>query len=228
VVRRVFCTAERLRERQRELFQRVFGGEVFNLYCSREHGCVGFECSRHSAFHIDAGSVIVEILRDGRPAGAGETGDIVITDLLNVAMPFIRYATGDRGTASDAACDCGCPLPTFSALDGRTADTLYRPDGSRVAGLMLDDLFMELPAITHAQFIQDTPASLDVNIVVKPGTAPSIRNAMLPELRSIMGADIEIRIHTLGDIPRNPRSGKYQQVICRVGAADPAAEAVLP
>ncbi len=27
-----------------ELFRRVFGGDVFNLYCSREHGCVGFEC----------------------------------------------------------------------------------------------------------------------------------------------------------------------------------------
>ena len=92
-----------------------------------------------------------------------------MTDLLNHGMPFIRYVTGDLATASAGPCDCGCPLPTFSSLDGRTADTLYRPDGSLVAGLMLDDLFMDLPAITHAQFVQNDVSSLDVNVVVRGG-----------------------------------------------------------
>src|SRR6266550_6678277 len=93
-VTRIFCMAERLLERQRQLFEGAFGGEVFNLYGSREHGMVAFECARHRGFHVDAGSVIVEIVRDGRPALPGEAGDLVVTDLLNSAMPLIRYVTG--------------------------------------------------------------------------------------------------------------------------------------
>src|SRR5437762_3513850 len=215
-VTRIFCTAERLLERRREVFERAFGGEVFNLYCSREHGCVAFECSIHRGFHVDTGSVIVEILRDGRPARPGEAGDIVVTDLLNYATPFIRYVTGDRATASDTTCDCGSALPTFAGLDGRTADIIYLPNGACVAGLMLDDLFMPLPQVTHAQFVQESITALDVNVVVKPGTDGSIREAMLQEIRSLVGHELTVRIHFVGDIPRNPQSGKYQQVICRI------------
>lgn len=221
-VERVLCTAEKLRDHQRELFRRVFGGEVFDLYCSREHGCVGFECGSHDRYHVDAGSVIVEILRDGRPARPGESGEIVVTDLLNRAMPFIRYVTGDVATASDGPCSCGCALPTFSSLDGRTADTLYRPDGSRVAGLMLDDLFMELPAVTHAQFIQTDPSSIDVNAIARGGGTEHLRQMMTSEVRSIMGPDVAVRIHFVDDIPRNPRSGKFQTVICTLPARNGA------
>ena len=226
-VERILCTAEKLHDHQRRLFTRVFGGEVFNLYCSREHGCVGFECSRHDRFHVDAGSVIVEILRDGRPARPGESGEVVVTDLLNRAMPFIRYVTGDLATASDGACDCGCPLPTFSRLDGRTADMLYRPDGSRIAGLMFDDLFMDLPAITHAQFVQNDVASLDVNVVVRGGAGPDLRAAMVSQVRAITGAQVDIRIHIVDDIPRNPRSGKFQIAICNVPGSSRANEVPL-
>lgn len=210
---RVLCTAERLRPRQRELFVRSFGAEVFSLYCSREHGCVAFECGRHNGFHIDTGSVIVEILRDGRAAGPGESGQIVVTDLLNYGMPFIRYVMGDVATAAAGPCGCGCPLPTFANLDGRTADTVYLPDGATVSGVMVEDLFMELPAVTHLQIVQHERASLDVQVVLKPGAGADIEAAMRRELRSLFGPEIGLRIHVVDDIPRNPRSGKYQLVV---------------
>jgi phenylacetate-coenzyme A ligase PaaK-like adenylate-forming protein len=217
-VGQVLCTAERLHDSQRVLFQDVFGGEVFNLYASREHGVVGFECERHRGFHIDAGSVVVEILCDRRPAMPGESGEIVVTDLLNYGMPLIRYATGDVATAPVAPCDCGCPLPIFSGLDGRVSDILYRPDGSRVAGLMLDDLFVEKPNITHAQFVQEDAGSLDVRLVLKQNAdaTPDLQRGVIEEVRSIMGPDIIIRLHYLPDIPRNPRSGKFQLTICKI------------
>jgi len=120
-VARILCTAEKLHERQRQLFERVFGGEVFNPYCSREHGCLAFECGRHAGFHVDTGNAIVEILQDGEPVPPGGTGELVITDLLNHGMPLLRHATGDPATAAAAPCGCGLPFPTFSRLEGRVA-----------------------------------------------------------------------------------------------------------
>ena len=215
-VARIFCTAEKLRDHQRVLFQNGFGGEVFNLYASRENGVVGFECKRHRGFHIDVGSVLVEILRDGRPAEAGESGKIVITDLLNYGMPLIRYETGDLGTAATEPCACGCHLPTFHGLDGRVADTLYRPDGSTVEGIFLTDLFLDHSGFTQAQFVQQDVASLDVYLVLSSNGSRDIQSQVVDEVRSIMGPDMSIRVHFVQDIPRNPRSGKFQEVICKI------------
>jgi hypothetical protein len=39
---------------------------------------------------------------------------------------------------------------------------------------------------------------------------------MLQEIRSLVGPELIVRIHFVSDIPRNPQSGKYQQVICRI------------
>jgi phenylacetate-CoA ligase len=219
---RIFCTAEKLGETQRALLHDTFGGEVFDLYCSREHGCVAFECHRHHGLHVDMGNAIVEILRDGRPVEPGESGELVITDLLNYGMPMIRHATADMATAAAGPCDCGCPFPMFSSLDGRTTDTLYRPDGSVVAGVMLPDLFIDQPGIVQAQFVQEDPRSLDVNLVLSPGASRDISETVVAEIRSIMGHEIAIQLRFVDAIPRNPRSGKYQEVICKIPALNGA------
>ena len=49
--------------------------------------------------HVVAEGYIVEILRDGEPARPGEIGEVVITDLNNYCMPFIRYRIGDLAEA---------------------------------------------------------------------------------------------------------------------------------
>lgn len=215
-VDRVFCTAEKLRDGQRALFEEVFGGEVVNLYCSREHGCVGFECRPHRGLHIDAGSVAVEILSDGRPAEPGETGELVLTDLLNYGMPLIRHATGDLAAWAEEPCGCGCPLPLITGLDGKEEDILYRPDGSLVAGILFSYLFTRHPSVSLAQFVQNDRVSLDVYLVAEEGESEGLRNAALAEVRPIMGPDVDIRVHFVPDIPRNPRSGKFQQVVCKI------------
>lgn len=212
---RVICTAEMLTPEQRTLFTREFRAEVFNLYCSREHGCVAFECREHDGFHIDAGSVVVEILQDGRPAAPGERGEVVVTDLLNYGMPFIRYATGDLAAASAAPCPCGSSLPMLTGLYGRVTDMLYLPDGRSVAGVLLDDLFAEEPSITHSQFVQEDCSRLDVNVVVEGAARDGLRSAIEAEVRSVVGDEVDVRINYMTEIPRNPSSGKYQQVISR-------------
>jgi phenylacetate-CoA ligase len=218
-VRRVLSMAEKLQSHQRSLFAETFGAETFDLYASREHGVSAFECARHDCYHVDAGSVVVELLRDGRPVAPGESGEIVITDLLNYGMPLIRHATADFGTAAMGPCSCGSPFPAFSALDGRVTDTLYRSDGSTIAGVMLVDLFFDDPVILQTQFVQHDVASLDVYTVLAPGAAPAdLTRTVTEEVARMVGSGLRIRVHQVPHIPRNPRSGKYQEVICRVSA----------
>ena len=209
----ILTTAERLSETSRELLRRVFGGEVFNLYCTREYGCVAHECTQHDGLHVDTGSVWLEIIKDGRPAAPGEIGEITVTDLFNRGMPFIRSRTGDLGSLATGPCACGSPFPRLKSLDGRESDIIRRPDGSIVTAIMLLDLFWELPQIRHAQFVQNRLDSLEVLVIVTPEFTPEIEQLALAEVRSMVGEQLAVSLRRVEDLPRNPRSGKIREVV---------------
>jgi phenylacetate-CoA ligase len=219
-VQTIICTAERLTERQRRRLTEVFGGEVYNIYATREHGFVGFECKRHDGFHIDSGNVFLEILRQGTPVPAGESGEIVITDLCNYGMPLIRYRIGDVGRISAKPCQCGSPLPVLESFDGRTTDAVFRPDGTRVDGVMLVDLFTDNKSVREMQIVQDRLEGINVNLVVTPEYDEDMEQQVLHQVKKYIGNQAEIFIHLVPEIPRNPRSGKYQQVICRLSRSN--------
>lgn len=212
----VLTTAERLSAANRIRLTRMFGGEVFNLYCTREYGCVGFECKMHHGLHIDAESVFVEVVKDGQRVEPGQSGEIVITDLLNYGMPFIRSRTGDMGLLSPDPCQCGCPLPVLKALDGRASELIYRPDGSVVPGLMLTDLFADMAPIRFVQFVQERIDELDVRLVVTEGFSEQVRTEVVRQVRELMGQEIAVRVTLVDEIERNPRSGKLREFVCTV------------
>jgi phenylacetate-CoA ligase len=216
----VITTAERLTDAQRSDLGRLFGAEVFNLYCTREYGCIGFECHEHNGLHVDTESVIVEIVRDGQPVAPGESGEITITDLQNRGMPFIRSRTGDIGALSARSCPCGLAQPLLTGLDGRSTDVLYRTDGSTVAGLMLTDLFQDLPAVRYSCFVQERVGELDVLLIATADYSHEMERDVVRQVRDLMGDGIEIKVRRVAELPRNPRSGKFQEVICRI--ANPA------
>lgn len=212
-VKRILCTAERLTGAQRQALKNGFQGEVFNLYCTREHGCVAFECHEHRGLHIDTGSVHIEILEQGRPVPSGTPGNIVVTDLLNYGMPFIRYNIGDRAALSSEACPCGLPFPLLQSLDGRVTDLLHRRDGSTVSGVMLVDLCMDEPAVRYVQIVQENLDTIRLHVEPNVGYDNQARDRLVREVREYMG-EIEVRVVPVDEIPRNPNSGKFQEVVC--------------
>lgn len=209
----IISTAERLNDDQRAILKEVFHGDVFNLYCTREHGCIGFECEDHNGFHLDIGSVHIEVLEEGHSVKQGQAGDIIVTDLFNYGMPLIRYSVGDRGAFSDKPCTCGCNLPLLSSLEGRITDLLYRADGKKVSGIMLVDMFIENPVIVKMQIIQDTIKDIILNLVVTEDFNEGTRQYVVDRVKEYMGKQVKVHIHLVDDIPRNNNSGKHQEVI---------------
>jgi len=213
----VISTAERLTDDQRVQLTAAYKSEVFNLYCTREHGCIGFECGQHDGFHLDAGSVYVEIVNnEGRHARPGEVGDIIVTDLLNYGMPFIRYQIGDRGALSPDPCPCGCHLSLLARLEGRITDVLYRMDGSKVTGVILVDMFIDEPWISQFQIVQDRLDRIDVILVVQDSFDEWRRQIVINRMREYLTGDVDIHVSLVDEIPRNPISGKHQEVICNL------------
>jgi len=117
----VITSAESLLNFQRKTIEEAFGCKVFDYYGSREIGAIAAECEEHCGYHVSAENVVLEFVRDGEHVSAGETGEILLTNLRNFGMPFIRYAIGDVGKPSDDLCSCGRGLPLMSSIEGRVS-----------------------------------------------------------------------------------------------------------
>jgi phenylacetate-CoA ligase len=129
----VITGAEALLDADRAAFEQAFGPQVCETYGCREFMLIGIECAARSGLHVSMENLIVEIVvtEHGRerPARAGETGEVVLTDLHNHGMPFIRYANGDVATAGTTQrCTCGRTLPRIRSVQGRISETLHDAD----------------------------------------------------------------------------------------------------
>ncbi|NUT34819.1 MAG: phenylacetate--CoA ligase family protein, partial [Hamadaea sp.] len=70
-----------------------FQAPVRDSYGMSEVGTIAGQCE-HGNYHVEAERLWVEILSDtGAPVAPGEIGEVVLTNLINRAMPLVRYRT---------------------------------------------------------------------------------------------------------------------------------------
>jgi phenylacetate-CoA ligase len=139
---------------------------------------IGSECARHDGLHTSMETMIVEVLvrrPDGsvRAAAPGETGEIAITDLHNLACPMVRYLTGDLGVAHpEERCACGRGLQRIGPIEGRVTHTLRDGAGNPVSGLVFNILFAVVGELARSfQVIQRRDGSVVLNVVLMHGDA---------------------------------------------------------
>jgi phenylacetate-CoA ligase len=213
-LRSVITAAEGVSPAQRELFQEVFGAPVFASYGSREFKLIAMECER-GVMHVNADNLRVEVIRDGQPAGPGQWGTILITDLHNYGMPFIRYEIGDVAAAATRDCDCGRGLPVLGEIQGRLTDVLQLADGRLVSGLFFPHLLKEFDWIEQYQVVQTDRDRVVVKCVATtPPEEPSLarlRGAIL----AVLGPSVRLEIELVREIARTA-SGKHRSVISEV------------
>ena len=210
--------AEKLHDYQRATIERIFRCPVFETYGSREFMLIGAECEQHAGLHLTAEQLIVEVLDDaGRPTLHGEEGNLVITDLTNHGMPFIRYANGDRGIAGGASCPCGRGLPLLQAVTGRRLDVLTTPDGRSLPGEFFPHLLKELASVHQFQVIQEEPAAITVRLVA-PGWQERDEEWLRREVAATAGPLLRLDILRVDEIPLTA-AGKLQVVVNRLTAA---------
>jgi phenylacetate-CoA ligase len=209
----VITGAEKLHEFQRKTIIKAFGCPVFNTYGSREFMLIGAECEKHHGLHISMENLFVEIIKeDGTPAKEGEMGEIVITDLHNYGMPFLRYKIGDLGIVSETPCPCGRGLILLKDVIGRSLDMLKTPDGRFVPGEFFPHLMKEFKGVKQFQIIQDHIGELTIKIVKSADLKNSDFQFMNDKIQGIMGQSIKVNYEFVSDIALT-KTGKHRVTI---------------
>lgn len=217
-LRGVVVGAEKLHGHQREAIEQAFQAPVFETYGSREFMMMAGECDRHAGLHLVFEHLLVEVVDDdGRPANPGTEGSVVVTDLYNYGMPFVRYLNGDRAIAGFGSCPCGRGLPTLQQVTGRQLDIVVTPDGRRVPGEIFPHLLKDFAAVRRFQVIQERRDEVVLRLVVT-GPEPAPLEAIRPILEAALGPRVALKIEIVSEIPVS-RSGKLQVVVSRVDAS---------
>jgi phenylacetate-CoA ligase len=218
--RSIVVGAEKLHAFQRDLIEAVFRAPVFETYGSREFMLMAAQCERRQGLHVTAENLIVEVVDDaGQPVPEGTEGRVVVTDLFNYAMPFVRYANGDRAVAG-GQCDCGRGLPLLSEIVGRQADILTTPDGRQVSGLYFPHLLKDFPAVRRFQVVQEGPADIVLELEAPEATSEAL-DRIGSAARTVLGPSVRFTIRQVREIALSP-AGKLQVVLNRTPQRDGA------
>ena len=215
--RGILSTSMMLMSNERKTIEDVFGIKVTDRYGCEEVSLIASECERHEGMHLNIEHLYIEFMKeDGNQAKPGEMGRIIVTDLMNRAMPFIRYQVEDLGMPTDKKCSCGRGLPFMERVIGRTADFLIRKDGSRVAGVsLIENTLTKIPGIDQMQIVQETLDHFIIKLVKGRGYTKNSQIKLISYFQGLFGDGINVEVHPVEDIPPE-LSGKHRFSICKV------------
>lgn len=221
----ILATSETLLDSQRELMQRIFGCKVFNRYGSREFsGAIAQECPEFDGMHINPFLTHIEIVdENNEEVGEGESGRILVTDLNNYVMPFIRYEIGDIGVKSPQNNPCGRAFPTLSNITGRAGVYLIDKEGEKIPleGIVtVIIMWTNVPYIYQYQFIQVKKGEVKLKIVPDKKFTEEIAKNITDGFHSML-KDFELELELVDEI-KPSRTGKTPFLISTLEGGIPA------
>jgi phenylacetate-CoA ligase len=212
-IKGMMSSAQTLPQHSRDIIEEGFNTKVYDKYGAREFSGIAYECEKHLGHHVMAESYIVEILKDGKPALPGEIGEVVITDLNNYCMPFIRYRIGDLAVAVEEKCSCGRGLPLIGKIQGRTQSIIIGTKEQYVPGALFPHLLKDYEyMIQQFQVEQRKLGEVILRIVKGEQHSEETMSEINSILQQYLGPGMNINVQYVDKIPLG-RTGKVQMSI---------------
>lgn len=204
-------------EETRRYLESSFKCKVFDEYSSWDFGNGAWQCTKREGYHIDADMLILEVVRGNERVSPGERGEIVVTNLLNYAMPLIRYRVGDIGVLDDKTCSCGRGLPLLKSIEGSEADCFTLPGGQLITPRTIMTVIQGTPGVSRYQAVQESMNQVRIELM-RRGNEPDVsKDELVARCHNILGEDIEI------DVPVTDRKNlkaKFRPVISKLTVAE--------
>lgn len=214
-LKQVLTISEILAPGLRDLCRAEWGVRVVDTYSTRETGYLALQCPDTDHYHLQAETVLVEILDpDGRPCTPGEIGRVIVTPLHNLAMPLLRYDVGDHAEMG-APCSCGRGLPAIRRILGRRQNMLRTAEGERWPLLSSDDIgrLLALAPIRQYQFAQTHPDRIEVRLQAARPLTNEEAQGVVAWARAKFGQEFRIDLAFPAELSRSA-SGKFEDFVC--------------
>jgi phenylacetate-CoA ligase len=199
----VFCGSETMAPVTRRRIEEAFGSRVIDIYGAHEFNMMAWSCPDCGCYHTMDDAVYLEVIKDGRPAGPGEEGDVVATALHSFAAPYIRFETGDVARIPATPPACGVSFGAIESLQGRACEFIRLGDGRRIHPTETFHAVREVEGVGRfevAQTARDT-----IRITVEPlSRAEDPCPEVLRRCRRIFGDGVTIEIGSVAELAPQP------------------------
>ncbi|MHA1381683.1 MAG: phenylacetate--CoA ligase family protein [Candidatus Helarchaeota archaeon] len=202
----IITTGEILTPQYRKNIENVFGCPVLDHYGSNDGGVMSYECHLHKGLHYNDLQSIIEVYKKNNKG----FGRLLITNLWNKSMPFIRYENGDLVSLAKSPCACGQPFPLIESIEGRTTDIISLPNGRSLSGPALTLIFGNMD-IDGWQVVQRSPTIIEVRILSRSGLKPEDYQYIKKVLDTHIGESVEVNIIMVPELECT-KSGKLKLV----------------
>ena len=208
----IIAQSEALSNETKERLYQYFECQPCSRYSNLENGIIAQQTMKNNTiFKINCASYYLEILKinEDVPASKGELGRIVITDLFNYAMPFIRYDSGDIGRFAVEK-NGEINRLFLSEIQGRKLDLLLDTKGNIVSSYIMYKNMFKYPEIDQYQLIQEDKKLYKFVISIKEKF--NKEDVLKNEFLSYLGADAIFNIEFVNEIPLL-NSGKRRKIV---------------
>jgi len=205
----IFTISELLLPEYREKIESYFESKIYDWYGMQERTVIGCECEKHDGHHINSEFGIVEFIENSSGDKKGDL-EIVATGLMNYAMPFIRYKTGDYATSIQKNCVCKRGLPLMKLLGGRGRNAIIDKQGNTRYVIGILDKFSEF--LSQYQFVQKDKGKIEVRIIPKKCFDSKEEKAFDEVLKAECGENFEFSVIRVEKIRPTP-NGKIPLVV---------------
>jgi phenylacetate-CoA ligase len=191
--------------------EKEYGVPFRSAYGLVETSVVAGECGEGGGMHMVMDNFIIEVIdpETGENLMPGKEGELVITPLNNIAMPLLRYRTGDVGSLIPyEPCKCGNTHQKISIVRGRVSQFI-KVNGKRILPMDIEEVVALTPGLgDEYQIILDRPGELS-GLKVKAEIRPESQNpeAMKKKLEETilkdLGIDSEVELVPIGSLGRS-------------------------
>lgn len=202
----IISTSDTLCSVNKKLIENAFRCKVVNRYGSLEFsGSVAQDCPNNvEGLHVNTELVWLEVVDSkGKQVSQGKSGKIIITDLHNYVMPFIRYEMGDYAIWG-GKCKCGRGFPILKKIEGRDVEFIKIRSGKKISSVELGHALFVLrdyyKYIKDYQAVQNTMDELNFLIVPEKEFNLTVKENLVKDLKKLLNNDTTINISIVSEI----------------------------
>ncbi len=198
----------------------AWGIEPVSIYAATEAPIIASSTPTHPELELAEDVVVVEVVDEhDRPVRPGVPGaKVLVTNLVGLAQPLIRYELTDAVTESGRPNPAGRPWRCIASVDGRTADILHLPgrDGATVPvhPSVLESAVAPFPDVSQYAFVHDA-RGLHTQVVLAPGASADVsdrlRRAIVAAVGSTGAVPPPVDVEPVPSLHRQP-GGKLRLV----------------
>jgi len=218
----VMSMGESLSSGARERIEAHFGIPVLSRYNAVESFKIAYCCEERTGFHIHEDLCHVRVVdAEGRSARPGETGQVVLSNLVNRATVLLNYPIHDLAAMSEQPCACGRTFKCLEDLEGRIEDLVHLADGRTIHPRAIWAALKDDREILQYQVIQHAPARFEVFLATSDEPAyQRARGRARTSLLDLLGPQVTLELKRRDDLPW--RDGAKFRAVSSRGLSTPS------